>query len=56
MTLIKILLEPDKPLWLKVGAVIVIIALLVAWWTRPFWHDLQTPSKTERERKARPPF
>ncbi len=56
MTLLKILLSPNTPLWVKLIVVALLIGAAIAWWTRDYWQDLHTPDKTSNKRKARPPF
>ena len=56
MKMLELLLSPDTPLWIKLGAIALLIGIVVAWWTRDYWQDLHTPDNTSDERKARPPF
>ena len=56
MKLLEILLEPDKPLWLKIGVAVVLVAGVAAWWAQDYWQGLHTPDDTSDKRKARPPF
>ena len=53
---LKILLSPDTPLWLKIGAAMFLIGAVTAWWTRDYWQDLHKPDQVSDKRKARPPF
>lgn len=53
---VEFLLSPETPLWVKIAIFVGLAVAIALWWTRPLWHDLQTPNAGEAERKARPPF
>jgi len=55
MGLLKALLSPDTPLWLKLGAMALLIVAVVAWWTQDYWQSLVAPDKKSDKRQARPP-
>jgi hypothetical protein len=56
MKALEILLSPETPLPLKLGAAALLLGAVVAWWTRDYWQDLHKPDDVPDRRQARPPF